>query len=282
MSETIDKNDNKFQSLEEAIKAEKTADKIVEQVEKIQKLLKEYNEVTNISEALEDEDDYGPGPSILDQYDSFEEFKRSKDYEIRTNRTISEDADLSPYDTVSYDYSPKKWDICWCPILLGDNSKLAKKYVYEGYERRPCVVMHVANHQLFLVDILELTHQSSYLGFKLPSLGVIDKNPERKPSYLKLSAEKGLERTYYRYKWPVWNKKKHRWFTNAEFLDKTEYNKEDANKIVLIDHFYKENCVGKVSSTLWDSITKELDILMSGLETYKKMVKNGFDHFEGH
>ena len=108
MSETIDKNDNKFQSLEEAIKAEKTADKIVEQVEKIQKLLKEYNEVTNISEALEDEDDYGPGPSILDQYDSFEEFKRSKDYEIRTNRTISEDADLSPYDTVSYDYSPKK------------------------------------------------------------------------------------------------------------------------------------------------------------------------------
>lgn len=279
MSEISNKNNEKFQSLQDAIKAEKTADKVNAQLDNIQKLLKEYSEVTTVSETLEKDDDYGPGPSILDRYDSIEDFKKSKDYEIRTNKAVSEDVDFSPYDKTSYDYRVSKWDICWCPILLGDNSKLASKCVYKGYERRPCVVIGTVDAQTFIAEVLEVTHQSTYLGFDLPCLGVIDGNSAGRPSYLKIS--KGKQKTFYRYKWPVWNEKKHRWYSNAELLDKSKYKKEDANEPALLDYLYSDNKIGTVSSKLWDNITKELDSFTSAILTLEKMKKNGFDSFEG-
>ena len=159
------------------------------------KILDNNNQEISLHEALK----------LLEKYDQFEEMNRlihqvvdkshvrgsaySHDYDAVIEKHNKEVFDDSYIDqllkfptkkraliTESRELGPELGDIAYLKIKLRNSTFDKKKNIFEGYERRPVLILSIDKDK---VNGLEVTHTNTFRGLSLIPLGRLDKNDVR-------------------------------------------------------------------------------------------------------
>ena len=144
---------------------------------------------------------------------------------------------------------PEVGDIAVLKIKLR-NTDNKNKNVYEGFERRPVLIIRATSNK---VDALEITHKEYFKNYKLIPIGKL--LGDGKYSYINIYTVDDYSNLPVNYKFPLFKNKKP--LTKAEYNAikiGVLYNGEDKDETYLSDFNYRDNYKGQLSEDLLNKI----------------------------
>lgn len=144
---------------------------------------------------------------------------------------------------------PEVGDIAILKIKLR-NTDNKNKNVYEGFERRPVLIIRATSSK---VDALEITHKEYFKDYKLIPIGKLLEDD--KYSYINIYTIDDYSNLDVNYKFPLFKNKKP--LTKAEYNAikiGVLYNGKDKDETCLSDFNYRDNYKGQLSEELLNKI----------------------------
>lgn len=138
------------------------------------KLLEIYalSEELNESPETNDTEDSCYTHDYDDYIDSTADNIRSSIFISDDGTTLEQKSAITVTEELQEDKSPEIGDIAVLKIKLNNHKK--DKFIYDGYERRPILIIKV--HNKSLVDALEITHSDTFKHRSLINIGKIGKD----------------------------------------------------------------------------------------------------------
>lgn len=152
---------------------------------------------------------------------------------------------------------PEIGDIAYLKIKLRNTSFDKKKNIFNGFERRPVLIISVDSSK---VDTLELTHAKWFGGMPLISVGRLDKNDIRE-SFLNIYTHDDYKQLDYEYNFPLEFKNgipKTKYELQKERFGKI-YKVKDGDEPFIVKFDYSKNYITKLSDEQTNKIINTLN-----------------------